>query len=198
MIRAAIDHLVVTAPSLASGAAYIRDQLGVEMQPGGTHHAMGTHNLLLKLDDSTYLEVLAVDPDMTAPGRPRWFDLDRVTAPRLATWVARVDDIHAAALALGIPATQIAPMSRGALNWLITIPDGGSIPETMPVLIQWLNGPHPATTMRPSDCLLNALQTAFAGASPLELDSRCSAGRELVASIQSPHGLRTLRTAPSA
>lgn len=194
MINATIDHLVVTAPSLASGAAYIREQLGVEMQPGGTHPAMGTHNLLLKLDDSTYLEVLAVDPDMTAPGRPRWFDLDRVTTSALATWVARVDDIHAAALALGIPAQHITPMSRGALNWLITIPDGGSIPETMPVLIQWLDGPHPATTMRPSDCSLKALQTGFDGASQLTLDPRCTAGRELVASIQAPGGLRTLRT----
>ncbi len=194
MIHAAIDHLVVTAPSLASGAAYIRDQLGVEMQPGGTHPAMGTHNLLLPLDDSTYLEVLAIDPEMTAPGTPRWFNLDRVTTPGLATWVARVDDIHAAAGALGIPAPRIAPMSRGALNWLITIPDGGRIPETMPVLIQWLNGPHPAMTMRPSDCSLQSLQTGFEGASQFVLDSRCVAGRELVASIQSPHGLRTLRS----
>lgn len=194
MMHAAIDHLVVTAPSLASGAAYIRDQLGVEMQPGGSHPAMGTHNLLLPLDESTYLEVLAIDLDMTAPGHPRWFDLDRVTTPGLATWVARVDDIHAAALALGIPAPQIAPMSRGALNWLITIPDGGRIPETMPVLIQWLNGPHPATTMRPSDCSLKALQTGFNATSQLTLDPRCTAGRELVASIQSPQGLRTLRT----
>ncbi|HET6463939.1 MAG TPA: VOC family protein [Candidatus Krumholzibacteria bacterium] len=192
MIQAAIDHLVVTAPSLASGAAYIRDQLGVDMQPGGTHPAMGTHNLLLRLDESTYLEVLAIDLDMTAPGHPRWFNLDRVTTPGLATWVARVDDIHAAALALGIPAQHIKPMSRGALNWLITIPDGGNVHETMPVLIQWLNGPHPAASMRPSDCSLKALQTGFDGASQLELDPRCTAGRELVASIQSPHGLRTL------
>ena len=198
MIRAAIDHLVVTAPSLAAGAAYIRDQLGVEMQPGGTHHAMGTHNLLLKLDDSTYLEVLAIDPDMTAPGRPRWFDLDRVTAPGLATWVARVADIHAAALALGIPVSHITPMSRGALNWLITIEDGGGISGTMPVLIQWLNGPHPATMLPSSDCSLRELQVCFAGAPHITLDDRCVTGRELTATIQSPNGLRTLRTTPPA
>ena len=193
MIHAAIDHLVVTAPSLASGAAYIREQLGVEMQPGGTHPAMGTHNLLLKLDDSTYLEVLAVDPDVTAPGRPRWFDLDRVTTSALATWVARVDDIHAAALALGIPAPHITPMSRGALNWLITIPDGGSLSE-LPVLIQWLNGPHPATSLRDAGCFLTKLEVQMEPLSQLILDPRCTAGRELVASIQSPGGLRTLRT----
>ena len=197
MIRAAIDHLVVTAPSLASGAAYIRDQLGVEMQPGGTHHAMGTHNLLLKLDDSTYLEVLAIDPDMTAPGHPRWFGLDHVTAPGLATWVARVDDIHAAAKAVNIPAQLIKPMSRGALNWLITIPDGGGISESVPVLIQWLDGPHPPTTMPSSGCALQQLHIPFGG-SQIRLDDRCVAGSVLMATIQSPSGPRTLRTSPSA
>jgi len=192
MIPAAIDHLVVTAPSLGSGAAYIRAALGVEMQPGGTHHAMGTHNLLLKLDDSTYLEVLAVDPDMTAPGQPRWFDLDRVTSPALATWVARVDDIHAAALALGIPEHNIKPMSRGALNWLITIPDDGSLSD-LPVLIQWLNGPHPATSLPDAGCFLTRLDVPLKPLSPLVLDARCSAGPELIASIRTPLGLRSLR-----
>lgn len=197
MIPAAIDHLVVTAPSLASGAAYIREALGVEMQPGGTHHAMGTHNLLLKLDDSTYLEVLAVDPDMTAPGRPRWFDLDRVTTPALATWVARVDDIHAAALALGIPGHYIKPMSRGALKWLITIPDDGSLSD-LPVLIQWLNEPHPASGLPDAGCSLTGLDVQLEPLSRLVLDTRCSAGPELIASILTPHGLRSLRKTADA
>jgi hypothetical protein len=192
MINAAIDHLVVTAPSLAAGTTYIRDQLGVEMQPGGTHPAMGTHNLLLKLDDSTYLEVLAIDPEVTAPGSPRWFDLDRVTAPALATWVARVDDIHAAASALGIPEHNIKPMSRGALQWLITIPDDGSLSKP-PVLIQWLNGPHPAPNLRDTGCFLTKLDVQLAVLSPLTLDPRCSAGSELIASIRTPQGLRSLR-----
>lgn len=192
MIHAVIDHLVVTAPSLASGAAYIREQLGVEMQPGGTHPAMGTHNLLLKLDDSTYLEVLAVDPDMTAPGRPRWFDLDRVTAPGLATWVARVDDIHAAASVLGITERDIKPMSRGALKWLITIPDDGSLSK-LPILIQWLNEPHPATHLPDAGCFLAKLDVQWEPPSPLILDARCCAGPELIASIRTPQGLRSLR-----
>jgi len=162
------------------------------MQPGGTHPAMGTHNLLLKLDDSTYLEVLAVDPDMTAPGGPRWFDLDRATAPALATWVARVDDIHAAALALGIPDRNIKPMSRGALNWLITISDDGSLAKP-PVLIQWLNGPHPASNLRDAGCFLAGLDVDVDLLSPLILDPRCSAGPELMASIRTPQGVRSIR-----
>lgn len=195
MIEAAIDHLVVTAPSLASGAAYIRDQLGVEMQPGGAHAAMGTHNLLLKLDDSTYLEVLAIDPEITAPGHPRWFDLDHVITPGLATWVARVDDIHAAAAAMNIPAKLIKPMGRGALNWLITIPDDGRLAG--PVLIQWQSGPHPATNLPDAGCALTQLSVPES-LNGLTLDPRCSSASELVASIRCPPGLRTLRTSGSA
>jgi hypothetical protein len=198
VIRAAIDHLVVTAPSLASGTAYVRDQLGVEMQPGGEHPAMGTHNRLLKLDDSTYLEVIAINPDVTAPGTPRWFGLDHVTTSGLATWVARVDDIHAAASSLGIPAHHIKPMSRGSLNWLITIPDDGRVSGATPILIQWLNGPHPATKLPDSGCSLTELHIVSIQVPGMELESRCTpvtgAAPGLIASIQSPRGVRTLRT----
>jgi len=194
VIHAAIDHLVVTAPSLASGAAYIRNELGVEMQPGGEHPAMGTHNLLLKLDHSTYLEVLAINPDATAPGTPRWFGLDGVTEPGLAAWVARVDDIDAAAAALGMPSECIKSMSRGDLKWSITIPDNGGS-STMPALIQWRNGPHPATRLPDSGCALVELTIPFAERLlRLNLDSRCAPGPELRVTIQTPHGVRTLRT----
>jgi hypothetical protein len=128
MVRAAIDHLVVTAPSLASGVEYIQSELGVSIEPGGEHPLMGTHNLLLKLDDATYLEVLAINPAAPRPARPRWFDLDHVTTPGLAAWVARVDDIHAAVAATPLPFGTIERMGRGALSWLITIPEDGRLP----------------------------------------------------------------------
>src|SRR2546421_5324073 len=92
-----IDHLVVTAPDLASGAELVRRALGVELQAGGKHARMGTHNLVLKLGDSIYLEVIAPDPDAPDPGRSRWFELDRQGPPRLATWAARTSDIRATA-----------------------------------------------------------------------------------------------------
>lgn len=208
MIHAAIDHLVVTAPSLASGSAYIRDMLGVELQPGGEHPAMGTHNLLLRLDNSTYLEVLSVNPDATAPGTPRWFGLDNVTSPALATWVARIDDIHAVVAATPDLFGDIQRMSRGSLTWLITIPRDGRLRHdgVTPALIQWLGEPHPASLLPHSGCSLETLSAVHAEAPAISQalngiidDPRWSlgaAGRDgafqLNASINTPSGLRML------
>jgi hypothetical protein len=172
-----IDHLVVTAPSLASGAAYIRDTLGVEMQPGGEHRHMGTHNLLLKLGNTTYLEVLAINPGAPGPRGARWFGLDHVTTSALTAWVARVDDIHAAVAAAPDSFGEIMPMSRGTLTWLLVFPAAAD--SFHPALIQWLSGPHPAMRLPDSGCTFLDLSVGPAG---------------LVATLQTPSGLRTLRT----
>ena len=137
-----IDHIVIVAPSLAEGVEYVRQSLGVTPQPGGEHPRMGTHNALLKLGDEIFLEVMAVNPGAAGPARARWFDLDHLSQnaePRLATWVARTDDIQAAVTASQVPLGNMEPMMRGALNWLITIPQDGSLPldGVAPTLIQW-------------------------------------------------------------
>jgi hypothetical protein len=66
-----IDHIIVTAPSLEIGAEYVRQILRVAPQVGGKHPRMGTHNLLLRLGNSLFLEVISPDPDAPSPERPR-------------------------------------------------------------------------------------------------------------------------------
>jgi catechol 2,3-dioxygenase-like lactoylglutathione lyase family enzyme len=93
-----IDHIIVTAPTLEAGAAFVRRVLGVSMQTGGQHPRMGTHNLLVRLGDELFLEVIAANPAAPAPGRPRWFALDALgadTAPALRAWVVRTAEIAA-------------------------------------------------------------------------------------------------------
>jgi hypothetical protein len=88
-----IDHLAVVADRLDEGVALVERLFGVTMAGGGKHPLMGTHNRLLSLGD-LYLEVIAVDPESPAPGRPRWFDMDRFAGPpRLTNWVAGCDDL---------------------------------------------------------------------------------------------------------
>lgn len=147
-----IDHLVITAPTLEAGAAYVKEALGVDPQPGGRHRSMGTHNLLLSLGDSSYLEVIAIDPSLPAPDRPRWFGLDTLSgrsSPALSTWVARTADIRSSVARSSEPLGIITPMQRGDLNWLITIPPDGLVPldGVAPALIEWPQGMHPAARL---------------------------------------------------
>jgi hypothetical protein len=159
------DHLVVVAESVRAGSDWVEERLGVRPQPGGKHVAMGTHNALLGLGDRFYLEVIAVDHDGAKPARSRWFDLDEprmkaalAEGPHLAHWVARTDDIDAAAQRvpdLGVPTS----MSRGDLAWRITIPDDGHRPGRglVPTLIQWPDARHPSQVLADSGCRLVAV-----------------------------------------
>jgi hypothetical protein len=162
MLSSHIDHLVITAGALELGEQYVREALGVELQTGGKHLRMATHNKLLKLGPELYLEVLSIDPDAEGPNRPRWFGLDEHVhvAPRLATWVIRTNDIHAAAADREDLFGRIEEMSRGEFRWLITVRmDGGmAFGGVVPVLIEWKTSVHPASKLEDRGCSLIKLQ----------------------------------------
>jgi hypothetical protein len=164
-LRVEPDHLVVVTPVLRLGCDWVEERLGARPRPGGKHVAMGTHNALMSLGARFYLEVIAVDPEGIAPGRPRWFDLDEprmraalAEGPHLAHWVARTTDIHAAVAR--VPELGAAvPMSRGDLTWRITVPEDGHRPGRglVPTLIQWPDARHPTDNMPDSGCRLVAV-----------------------------------------
>jgi hypothetical protein len=155
-----IDHLVVAAPSRAVGIQYVAERLGVIPELGGDHERMGTHNALLRLNDRMYLEVIAINPEASTPPRPRWFELDNpeLTEPRLVTWVVRTHDIYKTASKASLG--TIEEMSRGTLNWLISIPPDDQLPMkgAVPMLIQWLTNSHPSDTLNESGCELLDLE----------------------------------------
>lgn len=209
--RCLLDHITVTAPSLELGAAFVRDALGVSPQAGGAHPRMGTHNLLLRLGDALFLEVIAPDPSASPPSRPRWFALDTLGSgaeAALSTWVVRSSSIGEALSASSEPLGSIEPMSRGALNWLISIPPDGSVPldGIGPAVIEWHTDVHPAAGLEDRGCSLAGLELFHQEPervarllSSLGLDALVSVGvlpqgsrPRLVAHIQTPHGLRRL------
>lgn len=162
-LHTAIDHLIITAPSLEAGVQYVQQQLNVTPVTGGEHTRMGTHNCLLNLGDEIYLEVIAINPAAATPGRPRWFELDNVSPadkPTLATWVTRTTDIYEAVKQSPVPLGKIETMSRGDLSWLITIPEDGVMPMNgmMPVLIQWLGEVRPTKRLKDDSCSLIQLE----------------------------------------
>ena len=145
-----LDHLVVVAETIESGVEYVEAALGVPTEQGGRHSFMGTHNHLLSLGETAYLEVIAIDPSAPAPSRPRWFNLDAFTGPpRLSNWICRSDnlagDLKRAPAGLG--PTEFA--SRGDLSWRITVPEDGCLPfdGLFPGFIYWDGDAHPAQTL---------------------------------------------------
>jgi len=211
MLHCEIDHLTITAPSLQLGAAHVERALGVALQPGGEHPRMGTHNLLLKLGDALFLEVIAVNPAAARPPRPRWFALDGLddaAAPRLAHWVARTDAIRSAPPDYLDLVGPIETMTRGALQWLITIPRDGALPldGAVPALIEWQTPGHPAAQLRDVGCALRGLEihTAEPGRAATWLEAlalrgdveivalRAGESTRLVAHIETPAGLRSI------
>ncbi len=144
----ALDHLVIAARSLEEGAAWLQDQLGASLTPGGEHAEFGTHNRLLSLG-AAYLEVIAVNPDAPTPPRPRWFGLDTPAmrarlerGPQLIHWVARTP-----AAPLPVQGEPLA-LTRGRYAWTLTVPQDGALPlgGALPSLIAW-SGESPAATL---------------------------------------------------
>lgn len=162
-----LDHITVAANDLAEGVAYVEKALGIAPPAGGAHPLMGTHNHLLRLSETSFLEVIAPDPQASAPTRPRWFALDDpqthaalASSPKLMTWVVSTSDITSALVKIPQAARPAITVTRGNLEWLISVPPDGSMPfgGAFPTLIEWPEGPHPASRMPDLGCALVAFE----------------------------------------
>lgn len=157
-MAAHLDHLVIAARTLDEGAAWLEGRLRVTLQPGGLHPLFGTHNRLLRLGHSAYLEVIAVNPGAPPPPRPRWFALDTPAmqrrlegGPALIHWVAAVPSLA--------EQPGVLALSRGDNHWELTVPPDGSLPlgGVAPSLIAWQT-PPPPTRLPDSGCRLTGLR----------------------------------------
>ncbi len=173
----ALDHLVVAARTLGEGLAWCEARFGLRPEAGGQHAFMGTHNRIFSIASAAfpraYLEIIAIDPALPAPPRPRWFDLDdpalqRALAhgPQLVHWVARRTGIAAAHTALragGIDCGDVLDAERatpnGLLRWRISVRADGRRPlaGAAPALIEW-GATHPTDALAASGVALQAMR----------------------------------------
>jgi hypothetical protein len=192
-----LDHLVIAVPTLEIGAAWFFEQTGVSPVAGGKHTLMGTHNLLVRLEGETYLELIATDPDAPAPARARWFGLDTPPlTPKLIHWVAQCDNLETVTMPeLGV----VTPVTRGDLKWKITIPEDGQLVlgGLVPTLIQW-QSQHPTERLPDSGLRLLRLEGEHPNpakvqakllALGLELPVRYAATPRLQAVLETPKGV---------
>jgi hypothetical protein len=205
----ALDHLVFAVPDLAAGVLDLERRLGVRATPGGKHVGLGTHNALLALSDSAYLEVIGPDPDQPAPARPRPFAIDRLAAGRLVTWARHTRDLDgcvARALAAGFdPGTPLA-MSRTRpdgvrLDWKLTLRAEPAGDGLVPFLIDWGATPSPALSCA-KGVSIRALRAEHPDPEPVRaalaavgavLALARGAAPALVATLATPNGVVELR-----
>jgi hypothetical protein len=209
----ALDHIVVIATSLEAGALWVEDCLGVAPLPGGRHREMGTHNLVLRLGHSVYLEVIAVDPEAAAPtGFKRWFGLDDKERVRsefkkgrgLRAWVARCDNFADARSRLGAKFGEAMRMTRDGRTWTFGVIADGGMPfdGAMPHLIEWDENGSPVVDMPDRGCRLLSLAIEAPAGRLMEKAMRryelppvpVREGRRarIFAAIDTPHGVRIL------
>jgi Glyoxalase-like domain len=184
-----LDHLVIAAKTLEQGVHWLEKKLGVKLQAGGKHPLFGTHNALLKLGESSYLEVIAVDPDAPKPTRARWFELDNVhllERPKLIHWVARTTNLGTQVQKLPMLG-KILEASRGDLSWQITVPDDGHLnfEGLIPTLISW-RGIHPTLQLEDQYCKLLQLQGVHPEPQPVNDTLEQMGAQTILEVIQAP------------
>jgi Glyoxalase-like domain len=151
-VLALVDHLVYATADLDRGIAEVERVLGVRASLGGQHPIWGTRNALVALGSSSYLEIIAPDPDHSSPSEERPFGLEALASSRLVGWAAKgsgLTNFRDAAAQHGVELGKVLSGSRKqadgtVLAWKLTdlrcvVADG-----IVPFFIDWGKSPHPA------------------------------------------------------
>jgi hypothetical protein len=204
-----LDHIVYAVPDVHAAVEDLAQRLGVRPAMGGKHQGLGTHNALLSLNETAYLEIIGPDPEQPPPSMPRPFDLDSGKGPRLLTWLAKATNLEQQldnARRQGYNVGAITPMSRtlpdgSRIEWRLSIPPQPLGDWLVPILIEWRTDRHPAKTS-PKGCTLVELYgehprpemvRPILAALGVKLDVRQAAAPGLVAILDTPKGRVTLR-----
>ena len=170
MALSTIDHIVIGAANLEKATEKVEGLLQTKFSTSGKHSLMATHNRLARLQNSAYMEIIAIDPSASFPKscfqEQRWFSLDSATTQRRLTtgpqplcWVVAVNNIEQFASNCGYSPGRVTEMSRGDFRWKLTVPNNGDLSEggVLPVLIEWPKGKNPAEAMPESNLVLKQI-----------------------------------------
>ncbi|HEX6729565.1 MAG TPA: VOC family protein [Pyrinomonadaceae bacterium] len=149
-----VDHIVYATPDLNRGIEEIEKLLGIRASAGGQHPGRGTRNALLALGPTTYLEIIAPDPEQPPPNQPRPFGLDQLKNSRLVAWFVSSHDLEGLrneAARKGVSLGEVRSGTRRRpdgveLSWQFTNPWAPVADGIVPFFIDWGESSHPAHT----------------------------------------------------
>ena len=165
-----LDHIVFAASTLEEGTAFIEKKLQVKLSNIGYHKDMGTHNRVVKISESVYLEVISIDPNSVIIKSKRWFNLDcpklqsqLKKSPQVIGYVIESDDKKI--LKYYEPFFKV---SRGEYKWQFSMPrtktnnlvDQSCKNGIMPSLIKW-DSEKPINKMKNNHLDLQKLEIIF-------------------------------------
>jgi esterase/lipase len=167
-----VDHLIVGIGDLDRGMALFEQLSGVRPVYGGAHPGRGTHNALVALGETTYLEIVApVDPEKP----PSDFESLRGVQVLLPIgWAVNSSNLARSSQALERAGLRLSESRAGGRER----PDGSMLrwkvaalvePEVAlaPFLIEWADGSaHPAATS-PRGCRIQAVMFESPEPAPL-------------------------------
>ena len=156
----ALDHLLVGAPTLETGIAWLEERTGVRAATGGSHPGLGTWNALASLGSRQYLEIIAPDPAQPHVDTFYVPGLRKLRQPAIVTWAARRDDL--ASFVGEMPSGfSCDPPRRGSrvrpdgrlLAWTLAFPrhlDHDNFDGALPFFIEWAStDTHPGRSAPP-------------------------------------------------
>ena len=175
-----LDHIILGIDDLETGVAWVEKLTGVRALFGGVHPGRGTRNALLALGPSTYLEIMAPDPQQSSP---TWFTrVLTLPEPRIIGWAAHASNLPAlaqAATSAGFPIDGPHDGARsrpggGILSWKLIrcLDDRGGL---LPIILDWGESTHPAQDA-PAGCHLERFRIESPDAAELQriLKKRCA------------------------
>lgn len=149
-----IDHLIYTSEKLETGIAEIEQLLGIPPAYGGRHLQYGTHNALVSLGPSVYLEIISPDPASKIAPDQTLFSEHFSMKSKLTTWVYRTKNIHSLVKKVKEAGFELGEVQQGSrqtaekalLKWHLTNPCKMLFEGTVPFLIDWGHSKHPASS----------------------------------------------------
>ncbi len=150
-----IDHIVYCVRDLDLASDYIERLTGIRPVYGGRHLSKGTHNALLKVGASAYLELLAID-DENDNVDDRWMGIDLIENEVITRWAIKSDDLtgdantlHSIDFSKGRILTGSRKCKDGSsLKWQMTDPLNSPAVDIIPFYISWKNGIHPSNQLQ--------------------------------------------------
>ncbi len=160
-----VDHLVYAVPDLEKAVTELEKKLGVAPVMGGQHRSQGTHNALVHLGNSCYLEIIAPDPSNKDFNGQRWMGIDLVTEPKITRWAVKSNDLERDSAYLSTVDPRLGELKGGSrkktdgkkLFWKATITLPTPEVEVLPFVIDWKGADHPTNSL-PKVCKLIELR----------------------------------------